>query len=117
MEMSRSLHPRQRQRSILLKPLVRDPSADVVFSQYHESCTESDAARLKLDKLPAGDRHEDRYRKSHRRSVADMRNAKNDYLLSIKVANEAKKRFYVVDMPGITGELRECGYVGWRDVC
>jgi hypothetical protein len=35
-----------------------------------------------------------------------MHIAKNDYLMSIRVANEEKRRFYEVDMPGITAELR-----------
>jgi formin-binding protein 1 len=83
--------------------------------QYFDACSETDSSRLKLEKLPAGDRHADRYQSTYKKATTDMNTAKNDYILSIQVANEIKRRFYDVDMPGITSELRRfmIGGISW----
>ncbi len=57
-----------------------------------------DAAKQRHEKAP-DEKSQDKLKKLWQQEILDMNNVKNNYILSIAVANSAKKRYFYEDVP------------------
>ncbi|KAL1744496.1 hypothetical protein HDZ31DRAFT_38471, partial [Schizophyllum fasciatum] len=69
-------------------------------SKYDEECGEVDVHRQKQGRAQ-DDKHADRAARQADQQRIDMLNSKNNYLISIAVANRAKAKFFADDLPSL----------------
>ncbi|RXW24100.1 hypothetical protein EST38_g1789 [Candolleomyces aberdarensis] len=73
--------------------------------KYDDDCLEVEAFRQKQGRT-TDDKHAERAAKQAEQQRNDMLNSKNVYLISIAIANQAKARFYLNDLPRLEDEFQ-----------
>ena len=79
---------------------------DKLKLKYEEHCDAVETSKLKFEKA-TDEKVKDRLKKQWNSDIMEMNNAKNDYLLSVNVANAFKKNYYHNQMPTIMDMMQE----------
>ncbi|RHZ77479.1 hypothetical protein Glove_177g134 [Diversispora epigaea] len=75
-------------------------------ARYNESCLEVLNSQQKQEKAP-DEKVLEKLRKQTQEAIIDMNNNKNLYILSIRISNEHKHKYYNSDMPSLIDQLQE----------
>ncbi|KIM26021.1 hypothetical protein M408DRAFT_330805 [Serendipita vermifera MAFF 305830] len=83
--------------------------ADRAKSQqkYYDECGEVEAARQKQERSSAHDRHSERIARQYEQQKNDMLNSKNNYIVSIAMANKIKSKLYESDIPELEDQFQD----------
>lgn len=86
----------------------RESKREKCKSRYHEACQEVEAARAKAEKQHQGAvMNGGGISSLEAAALTEMRIAKNDYILSIRASNDAKRCLYRDALPRWSGELQD----------
>ncbi|CAG8576472.1 4892_t:CDS:10 [Diversispora eburnea] len=75
-------------------------------ARYNESCLEALNSQQKQEKAP-DEKVLEKLRKQTQEAIIDMNNNKNLYILSIRMTNEHKHKYYNSDIPSLIDQLQE----------
>ena len=78
---------------------------DKAKEKYEHMCDVVDLAKQKHEKAP-DDKAAERLKKQWHADIMEMNNSKNNYVVSLEVANALKKRYYYTDMPILMDQLQ-----------
>lgn len=71
-----------------------EAAREKAMNKYYDACSNLESARTKHSRAPRDDKHLPRLLKSYKSALVDKNNARNEYILALRVANCTKRTFY-----------------------
>lgn len=72
---------------------------------YDQHCDAVEASKLRFEKAP-DEKTQEKLKKAWHADIAEMGNAKNNYILCVHIANSLKKRYHFEDMPLLMDDMQ-----------